>query len=91
MPRICGRDPEGRGLFLLPPSPLFSDLQDAARDGLIIVLLASKWFCDAIIIPHKQPPAMILLPTNLEKLQTLAALIQLMHRTSCNCETLSNQ
>jgi len=65
---------EGFSRFLLPP--LFSDLQDAARDGPIIVLIASKSSCDAIIIPHKQPPIKIPLPTNLEKLQILAARLQ---------------
>ncbi|KAG2116370.1 TPR-like protein [Suillus cothurnatus] len=65
---------EGFSRFLLPP--LFSDLQDAARDGPIIVLIASKSSCDAIIIPHKQPPTNIPLPTDLEKLQILAARLQ---------------
>jgi len=65
---------EGFSRFLLPP--LFSDLQDAARDGPIIVLIASKPSCDAIIILHKQPPTKITLPTDLEKLQALAARLQ---------------
>ncbi|KAG1732680.1 uncharacterized protein EDB91DRAFT_1251723 [Suillus paluster] len=47
---------EGFGHFLLQ-SPLFSHLQDAA--------------CDAIIIPHKQPPTSIQLPINLDKLVRL--------------------
>ncbi|KAG2752557.1 hypothetical protein P692DRAFT_20914119 [Suillus brevipes Sb2] len=45
---------EGFFRFLLPP--LFSDLQEAARDGPVIVLIASRSSCDAIIIPHQQPP-----------------------------------
>ncbi|KAG1722048.1 CHAT domain-containing protein [Suillus lakei] len=65
---------KGFSRFLLPP--LFSALQDAARDGPIIVLVASKSSCNAIIIPHKQPPTSIQLPTNLEKLQTLVAKLQ---------------
>ncbi|KAG2083938.1 CHAT domain-containing protein [Suillus cothurnatus] len=65
---------EGFSRFLLPP--LFSDLQDAARDGPIIVLIASRSSCDAVIIPHKQPPTNIPLPTDLEKLQILAARLQ---------------
>ncbi|KAG1829593.1 TPR-like protein [Suillus variegatus] len=60
---------EGFSRFLLPP--LFSDLQDAGRDGPIIVLIASISSCDAIIIPHKQPPTSVQLPTNLEKLAEL--------------------
>ncbi|KAG1848303.1 CHAT domain-containing protein [Suillus subalutaceus] len=60
---------KGFSRFLLPP--LFSDLQDAARDGPIIILIASESSCHAIIIPHEQPPTSIQLPTNLEKLQAL--------------------
>ncbi|KAG1796011.1 CHAT domain-containing protein [Suillus plorans] len=59
----------GFSRFLLPP--LFSDLQDAARDGPIIMLIASKSSCHAIIIPHRQPPTSIQLPTDLWKLATL--------------------
>ncbi|KAG1809808.1 CHAT domain-containing protein [Suillus plorans] len=65
---------EGFSRFLLPP--LFSYLQDAARDGPIIVLIASKLSCDAIIIPHKQPPTSIELPTNLQKLTELVLAFQ---------------
>ncbi|KAG1879435.1 hypothetical protein C8R48DRAFT_668276 [Suillus tomentosus] len=60
---------EGFSRFLLPP--LFSDLQDAARDGPIIVLIASELSCDAIIIPHKQDPTSIQLLINLRKLAEL--------------------
>ncbi|KAG2151664.1 CHAT domain-containing protein [Suillus bovinus] len=60
---------EGFSRFLLPP--LFSDLQDAARDGPIIVLIASESSCHAIIIPHKRSPTNIQLPTDLQKLTKL--------------------
>ncbi|KAG1735366.1 CHAT domain-containing protein [Suillus occidentalis] len=60
---------EGLSCFLLPP--MFADLQEAARDGPIIVLVASKSSCDAIIILHQQPPSSIQLPTNLGKLREL--------------------
>ncbi|KAG1835162.1 TPR-like protein, partial [Suillus variegatus] len=60
---------EGFSRFLLPP--LFSDLQDASRDGPIIVLIASESSCDAIIVPHEQPPTSIQLPTNFQKLAEL--------------------
>ncbi|KAG2130307.1 CHAT domain-containing protein [Suillus bovinus] len=63
------RKVEGFSRFLLPP--LFSDLQDAARDGPIIMLVASQSSCDAIIIPHKQPPTSIQLPTDIQKLAKL--------------------
>ncbi|KAG2111019.1 CHAT domain-containing protein [Suillus clintonianus] len=65
---------EGFSRFLLPP--LFSDLQDAARDGPIVVLVASKSSCDAIIVPHKQPPISIKLHISLEKLQHLVVKLQ---------------
>jgi CHAT domain-containing protein len=60
---------EGFSRFLLPP--VFADLQEAARDGPIIVLIASKSSCDAIIITHAQPPTTIHLPTDFKKLTTL--------------------
>ncbi|KAG1732640.1 uncharacterized protein EDB91DRAFT_1151193 [Suillus paluster] len=60
---------EGFGRFLLPP--LVFDLQDAAREGPIIVLVANKSSCHAIIIPHRQPPTSIQLPTNFLKLMLL--------------------
>jgi CHAT domain-containing protein/tetratricopeptide (TPR) repeat protein len=63
------RNIEGFSRFLLPP--VFADLQEAAREGPVIVLVASELSCDAIIITHKQPPTSIQLPTNLKKLITL--------------------
>ncbi|KAG1870464.1 CHAT domain-containing protein [Suillus tomentosus] len=65
---------EGFSRFLLPP--LFSDLQDAAHDGPIIVLITSQSSCHAIIITHKQPPTNIQLPTNLLKLAKLVLTLQ---------------
>ncbi|KAG2151623.1 CHAT domain-containing protein [Suillus bovinus] len=65
---------EGFSRFLLPP--LFSDLQEAARDGPIILLIATTSLCHAIIIPHKQPPTSIQLPTNFEKLVRLVVSLQ---------------
>ncbi|KAG1788521.1 CHAT domain-containing protein [Suillus variegatus] len=67
---------DGFSRFLLPPE--FSDLQDAARGGPIIVLIASESSCHAIIIPHKQPPASIQLPIDLKKLKKLK---EKLHRT----------
>ncbi|KAG1721771.1 CHAT domain-containing protein [Suillus paluster] len=62
------------GRFLLPP--LFSELQDAARNGPIIVLVASKSSCDAIIIPHQEPPVSVGLAINAEKLVRLVHTLQ---------------
>ncbi|KAG1717587.1 CHAT domain-containing protein [Suillus occidentalis] len=60
---------EGFSRFLLPL--VFADLQESAHDGPIIVLVASKSSCDAIIITHTQPPTSIQLPTDYKKLITL--------------------
>ncbi|KAG1815346.1 CHAT domain-containing protein [Suillus variegatus] len=60
---------EGFSRFLLPP--LFSDLLDAARDGPIIMLIASNSSCHAIIILHKHSPISIQLPTDFSKLTKL--------------------
>ncbi|KAG0694586.1 CHAT domain-containing protein [Suillus ampliporus] len=65
---------EGFSHFLLPPS--FSELQDAAHEGPIVMLVASESSCDAIIIPRKQPPTSIQLPTNLEHLVRLVNALQ---------------
>jgi CHAT domain-containing protein len=43
--------------FLLPP--LFSDLQRAAEDGPVIIVNASQYSCDAIIILSAQDPVHI--------------------------------
>jgi CHAT domain-containing protein len=65
---------EGFSRFLLPP--MFTDLQEAARDGPIIMLIASKSSCDAIIITHTRPPTSIQLPTDLKKLTRLVLELQ---------------
>ncbi|KAG1730929.1 CHAT domain-containing protein [Suillus occidentalis] len=65
---------EGFSRFLLPP--LFSELRDAARNGPIIVLIASMSSCDAIIVTHRQPPTSIRLPTNFRKLGRLVLALQ---------------
>ncbi|KAG2151620.1 CHAT domain-containing protein [Suillus bovinus] len=70
------RNIEGFSRFLLPP--LFSDLQEAAREGPIIVLIGSKSSCYVIIISHKQTPISIQLSTSIEKLQIL---VDKLHRT----------
>ncbi|KAG1886812.1 CHAT domain-containing protein [Suillus fuscotomentosus] len=65
---------EGFSRFLLPP--LFSDLQNAAREGPIIILITSELSCHAIIILHKQPPTDIQLPTDVWKLVQLVNALQ---------------
>ncbi|OAX35455.1 TPR-like protein [Rhizopogon vinicolor AM-OR11-026] len=44
----------GFSRFLLPP--LFSDLQKAAQDGPVIIVNASQYSCDALIILNAQDP-----------------------------------
>ncbi|KAJ8582403.1 hypothetical protein M405DRAFT_566333 [Rhizopogon salebrosus TDB-379] len=58
---------EGFSRFMLPP--LFSDLRDAARDGPVIVLIASQTSRNAIIIPRHHPPIDVRLATTAEKLE----------------------
>ncbi|KAJ8584166.1 TPR-like protein [Rhizopogon salebrosus TDB-379] len=58
---------EGFSRFMLPP--LFSDLQDAARDGPVIVLIASKSSCNAIIIPDHHSPVNVRLAISVEKVE----------------------
>ncbi|KAJ8584167.1 hypothetical protein M405DRAFT_827237 [Rhizopogon salebrosus TDB-379] len=59
---------------MLPP--LFSDLQDAARDGPVIVLIVSKSPCNAIIIPRHHSPVSVPLATNVEKVKRLVNTLQ---------------
>ncbi|KAG1817268.1 CHAT domain-containing protein [Suillus subaureus] len=47
--------------FLLPPS--YEDLQAAARQGPVIILIASQYSCSAIIIPTSGEPRHIPLPS----------------------------
>ncbi|KAG2137426.1 CHAT domain-containing protein [Suillus bovinus] len=70
------RNIEGFSRFLLPL--LFSDLQEAAREGPVIVLIGSESSCHAIIILHKQTPISIQLSTSVKKLQIL---VDKLHRT----------
>ncbi|KAJ8587014.1 hypothetical protein M405DRAFT_742629 [Rhizopogon salebrosus TDB-379] len=65
---------EGFSRFMLPP--LFSDLQDAARDGPVVVLIASDSSCNAIIIRHRQSPINVPLLTNVTKLQQLVVTLR---------------
>ncbi|OAX35461.1 hypothetical protein K503DRAFT_696998 [Rhizopogon vinicolor AM-OR11-026] len=44
----------GFSRFLLPP--LFSDLQSAAQDGPVIIVNASRYSCDALIVLSSQDP-----------------------------------
>jgi CHAT domain-containing protein len=47
--------------FLLPPS--YQDLQVAARQGPVIILIASQYSCSAIIVPTSGEPHNISLPS----------------------------
>ncbi|KAG1830279.1 CHAT domain-containing protein [Suillus subalutaceus] len=51
----------GFSRFLLPP--LFSDLQKAAEDGPVIILNASQYGCDALIIHSTEDPVHVSLDT----------------------------
>ncbi|KIJ62894.1 hypothetical protein HYDPIDRAFT_30035, partial [Hydnomerulius pinastri MD-312] len=60
---------EGFSRFLLPPS--FADLREAAREGPIIILIASKFSCDAIIIWHRRSPVHLPLEITLHEIREL--------------------
>ncbi|KAG2133464.1 CHAT domain-containing protein [Suillus cothurnatus] len=47
--------------FLLPPS--YEDLQAAARQGPVIILIASQYSCSAIIVPTSGDPHNVPLPS----------------------------
>ncbi|KIJ19490.1 hypothetical protein PAXINDRAFT_166649 [Paxillus involutus ATCC 200175] len=70
------REFEGFSRFLLPP--LFSDLGEAACEGPVIVLIASKFSCNAVIVLHRQPPIHVPLTITVEWLKALAV----RHRTN---------
>ncbi|KAG1719232.1 CHAT domain-containing protein [Suillus lakei] len=48
------RDIQGFSRFLLPP--LYTDLQEAARHGPVIILVASQYSCNALIVPTSGEP-----------------------------------
>ncbi|KAG1788963.1 CHAT domain-containing protein [Suillus plorans] len=55
------RDLRGFSRFLLPP--LYADLQAAARQGPVIILIASEYLCSAIIVPTSGHPHHVSLPS----------------------------
>ncbi|KAG1827875.1 CHAT domain-containing protein [Suillus variegatus] len=55
------RDLRGFSRFLLPP--LYADLQAAARQGPVIIFVASRYSCSAIIIPTLGAPYHVPLPS----------------------------
>ncbi|KAF9234290.1 CHAT domain-containing protein [Melanogaster broomeanus] len=66
---------KGFSCFLLPP--LFADLQEAACEGPIIILIASEFSCDAIIVLYMQSPIHLPLKITLQELHDLV--LQLGH------------
>ncbi|KAG2094849.1 CHAT domain-containing protein [Suillus discolor] len=67
------RDLPAFSRFLLPP--LYADLQAAARQGPVIILIASQYSCSAIIVPTSGDPHHVPLPS-----VTLADLTNLKNR-----------
>ncbi|KAG1873975.1 CHAT domain-containing protein [Suillus subluteus] len=55
------RDLRAFSRFLLPPS--YQDLQAAARQGPVIILIASQYSCSAIIVPTSGDPHHVPLPS----------------------------
>ncbi|KAG1830277.1 TPR-like protein [Suillus subalutaceus] len=64
----------GFSRFLLPP--LFSDLQKAAEDGPVIVLNASQYGCDALIIHSTEDPVHVSLDTTQAEVSELSSEFQ---------------
>ncbi|KIJ58089.1 hypothetical protein HYDPIDRAFT_34504, partial [Hydnomerulius pinastri MD-312] len=60
---------EGFSRFLLPP--LFADLREAAREGPVIILIASRFSCDAIIVLHRRSPVHLRLQITLAEIGAL--------------------
>ncbi|KAH0829191.1 cornichon protein-domain-containing protein [Lanmaoa asiatica] len=58
------RDQDGFSRFLLPPR--FEDLQQAAECGPVIIVNASKYTCDALIILRTSPPLHVPLDCSLD-------------------------
>ncbi|KAG1897197.1 CHAT domain-containing protein [Suillus fuscotomentosus] len=69
------RDLPAFSRFLLPP--LYTDLQAAARQGPVIILIASQYSCSAIIVPTSGDPHHVSLPS-----VTLADLTNLKDRVA---------
>ncbi|KAH0828771.1 hypothetical protein J3R83DRAFT_3209 [Lanmaoa asiatica] len=57
--------------FLLPS--LFSDLQQAARDGPVIIVSASKYGCDALVVLVDQDPVHIPLSIRRKRVRELSS------------------
>ncbi|KAG1739321.1 TPR-like protein [Suillus lakei] len=60
--------------FLLPP--LFSDLQKAAEDGPVIIVNASRYSCDALIILSTQDPVHVPLDISQFEVSDLSSTFQ---------------
>ncbi|KIJ64030.1 hypothetical protein HYDPIDRAFT_28924 [Hydnomerulius pinastri MD-312] len=60
---------EGFSRFLLPP--LFADLREAASEGPVIILIASEFSCDAIIVLHRRSPVHLRLQITWEEIRDL--------------------
>jgi CHAT domain-containing protein/tetratricopeptide (TPR) repeat protein len=61
----------GFSRFLLPPE--FPDLQTTAKDGPVIIMNASRYTCDAVIILHDSDPVYVKLNTSKAHLSTMVS------------------
>jgi hypothetical protein len=60
--------------FLLPP--LFSDLQKAGEDGPVVIVNASRYSCDALIVLSSQDPAHVSLDITQAEVSELTSTFQ---------------
>ncbi|OJA12712.1 hypothetical protein AZE42_02868 [Rhizopogon vesiculosus] len=65
--------------FLLPP--LFSDLQKAAEDGPVIILNASRYSCDALIILDAKDPVPV--PLDITRTEVFELAVEFRSLTEC--------
>ncbi|KAJ8589462.1 hypothetical protein M405DRAFT_791655 [Rhizopogon salebrosus TDB-379] len=70
--------------FLLPP--LFSDLQQAAEDGPVIIVNSSRYSCDAMIILSAQDPVHIPLGIARANISKLSKKFQSLVRNAGSCD-----
>ena len=67
------RELPGLSRFLLPP--LFSYLQQAPREGSVIIVNASEYSCDALVVLVDQDPHHIPLPITKEGVRALSSML----------------
>ena len=79
------RELSGLSRFLLPS--LFTDLQRAARDGPVIIMNASKYGCDALVVFADKDPVRIPLSVTKEDVRGLSLRLRTLTRGAKRMDT----